>query len=284
MTYVVAVLGVLAISFSAIFIRLAEVSPVTGAFFRAAYAVPLLAVIWLTARVRDPRDRHTRLLALVSGLAFAGDLALWHWSISLIGVGLATVIANVQVVFVAVAAWALFGERPSGRTVAIIPAVLCGIALTSGLSHPGAYGSDPVRGVLLGVAAGVCYSAFLLMFRSATRLRGPSAGPLLDATLGTAVGALLVSPLDPHFSIVPTWPAHGWLIALALGSQVGGWLAITSALPLLPTVQTSILLLLQPVFTVIWGFLLFGERLSAVQWIGVCLVLVGIAALPRGRV
>lgn len=283
MIYLTALSGVLAISFSAVFIRLAAVSPVTAAFFRAAYAVPVLALIWLAAGSRDRRDRRARILAAASGLALAMDLTLWHESIALIGVGLATVLANVQVVFVAFAAWALFGERPSRATFVIIAAVLTGITLTSGLSGAGAYGQSPALGTALGAGAGCCYGVFLLTFRQATRMPAPTAGPLLDATVGTLVGALLVSPFDRGFSLVPAWPAHGWLLALALVSQVTGWLAIATALPLLPAVQTSILLLMQPVFSVMWGFLWFGERLSAVQWAGTALVLGGVVAIGRIR-
>jgi drug/metabolite transporter (DMT)-like permease len=275
--------GVLAISFSAVFIRLAAVSPVTGAFFRAAYAVPMLAVIYMLMRRGDQREWRLRALALASGLALAMDLALWHESIALIGVGLATVIANVQVVFVAFAAWALFGERPSRATFVIIALVLAGITLTSGLSRAGAYGVNPALGAMLGAGAGCCYAVFLLTFRQATRVPAPTAGPLLDSTLGTVIGALLVSPMDHGFSLIPSWPAHGWLMALALVSQVIGWLAIATALPLLPAVQTSILLLMQPVFSVIWGLVWFGERLSALQWTGTALVLGGVAAIGRVR-
>ncbi len=80
-----------------------------------------------------------------------------------------------------------------------------------------------------------------------------------------------------------SWPAHGWLLALALGSQVAGWLLIAYALPRLPAVETSILLLLQPMAAVVWARLFFAEDLSAVQWSGVVLVLAGVAlpaALP----
>jgi drug/metabolite transporter (DMT)-like permease len=281
MTHILALLGVLAISFSAVFIRLAAVSPVTAVFYRATYAVPVLGALWFTSRAGDHRGRPARVLALVSGIILSFDLGFWHESIALIGAGLGTVIANIQVVFVAVAGWVLYKERPSASTFGIIAAVLTGIALTSGFARPDAYGANPVLGVALGAAAGACYAGFLMTFRAANRLRGPTSGPLFDATIGTAIGALLVSPLDPHFSLAPTWPAHGWLIALALVSQVAGWLLIATALPRLPAVETSILLLGQPVFAVIWGQVFFGEHLSAIQWIGTALVLAGVASISR---
>jgi drug/metabolite transporter (DMT)-like permease len=55
------------------------------------------------------------------------------------------------------------------------------------------------------------------------------------------------------------------------------------ALPRLPVVETSVLLLGQPVFTVIWGVLLFDERLSLVQWIGSAIVLAGVGVLSLQR-
>jgi len=103
MLHLIVCLGVLSISFSAVFVRLAAVSPVTATFYRAAYAAPVLVVIWLIERSEDRRGTRERWLAIGSGVILAVDLALWHESIALVGAGLGTVIANVQVVFVAVA-------------------------------------------------------------------------------------------------------------------------------------------------------------------------------------
>src|SRR2546428_9075634 len=114
MLHLLALLGVLTISFSAVFVRLAAVSPVTATFYRATYALPLLAIAWRFQRSHDRRTRRERWLAFGSGLMLAIDLDLWHESIALVGAGLSTVIANVQVVFVAAAAWILFRENLSG--------------------------------------------------------------------------------------------------------------------------------------------------------------------------
>jgi drug/metabolite transporter (DMT)-like permease len=283
MTHLLALLGVLSISFSAVFIRLASVSPVTAAFFRALYAIPVLAPLWHLWRARDGRTAAARGVAFASGLVLAADLAFWHESIALVGAGLGTVIANVQVVFIAAIGWALYGERPTPRTWLVIAGVLAGVGFTSGLARPDAYGAAPVLGVVFGLLAGLCYSAFLLIFRAANRTTRLRAGPLLDSTCGMAVGALLVAPLDRGFSIAPSWPAHGWLALLAIVAQVIGWLLIASALTRLPPLETSILLLVQPVFALVWGKAFFDERLSAVQWFGTGLVLGGVAMTSGGR-
>ena len=279
MTHFLALLGVVSISFSAVFIRLARVSPVTATFYRAAYAVPVLAAISLARRGRDARPRRERLLAFVSGLFLAADLDVWHESIALVGAGLGTVIPNVQIVFVAIVAWLQHGERPRAPTMVMIGVVLFGVALTSGLARSDAYGTRPGEGVALGVAAGLCYAVFLIVFRASNRSLAPPSGPLLDATVGTAVGALLSAGFDQQFTLAVSGQAHLWLMALALVSQVMGWLFIATALPRLPAVETSVLLLVQPVFSIAWGVMLFAERLSWLQWIGSAIVLAGVATL-----
>ena len=112
----------------------------------------------------------------------------------------------------------------------------------------------------------------------------PPAGPLLDATVGVAIGALLSAGFDRQFTLAVSGQAHLWLVALALVSQVMGWLFITTALPRLPAVETSILLLVQPVFAIAWGVMLFAERLSSLQWLGSAIVLAGVATVSMSGV
>ena len=112
------VLGALVIAFSAILVRLAEVSPSTAAFFRCAYALPLLGLLaWIERRRYGPLARRDRLLALGAGVCFAADLTFWHHSIEAVGAGLATVLANVQVVLVGLIAWVWLG-RAAGAALA----------------------------------------------------------------------------------------------------------------------------------------------------------------------
>lgn len=280
MIHPLAFLGAVGISFSAIFVRLAGVSPDTAAFFRVAYALPALVLVWLARRGRDRRTWRDRRLAFLAGLFFAADLAFWHRSIGDIGAGLATVLGNVQVAFVGLAAWAVHRERPTRAAFLLVPVVFVGVVLISGLGGEDAFGADPVAGVIFGILTAMAYAGFLLILRASNRGLAPPAGPLMDATAGAVVGTLALGMLfDDRFSFSVGWPAWGWLIALALVAQVVGWLLISHALPRLAALETSVMLLVQPMATVLWGFLIFEELLSVVQWGGVALVLGGIAAL-----
>lgn len=279
-----ALLGALTIAFSAVLVRLAEVSPSTAAVFRCAYAVPVL--YWL-ARAEDrrygPRPARDRKLAAIAGVFFAIDLVAWHHAIDDVGAGLATVLGNLQVAFVPLIAWAVLKERPGGRVLATLPLMLGGIVLISGALESGAYGDHPAAGVVAGVITGLSYAGFILVLRAGGQdLRRP-AGPLFDATWVSAVVALAIGLAWGDVDLVPSWPAHGWLLTLALTSQVVGWLLISASLPRLPAALTSILLTIQPVGSVILGVIIFSESPSSLQLIGVAAILVGLVLASRRR-
>jgi drug/metabolite transporter (DMT)-like permease len=279
-----AVLGALAIAFSAILVRLAEVSPATAAVFRCAYAVPVLGYL---ARSEDrrfgPRPSRDRRLAVIAGLFFAIDLVAWHHAIEDVGAGLATVLGNLQVAFVPLVAWAVLKERPGARVLATLPLMLAGIVLISGALESGAYGDHPARGVVFGTITGLSYAGFLLVLRAGgSDLRRP-AGALADATAVAAVGSIVIGAAAGELDLVPSWPAHGWLLTLAMTSQVLGWLLITASLPRLPAALTSMILTIQPVGSVVLGIVLLGEEPSLLQLCGAGCILAGLVSVATRR-
>jgi drug/metabolite transporter (DMT)-like permease len=274
---VAATAGALTIAFSAILVRLSHATPSTAAVFRCAYALPILGVLaWLERRRYGPRTAHDRRLAIIAGAFFAVDLICWHHAIGDVGAGLATVLGNSQVVLVGVLAWVFLSERPSSRVIASVPVVLVGVVLISGVIGQGAYGRDPARGVLFGLLTGLTYAGFILVLRQGNRdLRRP-AGPLFDATAAATVFAVLGGVIVGDLHVQPTWPGHGWLVTLALTSQVLGWLLISVSLPRLPAALTSVLLTIQPVGSVLLGIAIFSEAPSGEQLAGVAVVLGGV--------
>jgi drug/metabolite transporter (DMT)-like permease len=275
--------GAACIAFSGILVRLADVSPSTAAFYRSAYAVPPLLAIALWERRRfGSRGSQARLLAWLAGLFFAADLILWHHSIAAVGAGLATVLGNVQVVLVPIAAWMLLSERPGARVVAAVPVVLIGVVLISGAVGEGAYGSDPALGVLFGVLTAVAYSGFLLALRASSVDVRRSAGALFHATLAAAILVLPAGWLLGDLELRTSWESFAWLVTLAVTSQVLGWLLIAAALPRAPAAISSVILTLQPVAAVLLAIVLVDEDPSGVQILGVAVVVCGIV-LATGR-
>jgi drug/metabolite transporter (DMT)-like permease len=272
-----AVLGALTIAFSAIFVSLADVSPATAAVFRCAYALPpLLLLARLEHRRYGPRGEGQARLAWLAGIFFAFDLVLWHHAIQEVGAGLATVLGNTQVVIVPIAAWLLLGERPGARVAASVPLVLIGVVLISGVLGDGAFGRNPVLGVVFGIGTGLAYAGFLLVQRRANADPRRPAGPLFDATLSAAIASLLIGLPSGGVDLVPSWPSAGWLILLALSVQVVGWLLISISLPRLPAAVTSVVLTIQPVGSVLLGIWILNEAPSGFQLLGVLFILAGL--------
>lgn len=269
---------------SGIIYRFSDVSADTATFFRAFYGLPLLVAVALLERRRSsPLPWKARLLAVVAGTFFALDLFFWHHTIDAVGAGMATVLGNLQVVIVAIAAWFLFGERPSTRTLAALPIMLAGVVLIAGVIGAGAYGADPPLGVLLGILTALAYAAYLLIIRPVARAR--TAEPVAIATGSTAVVALALGLGTGQLNLVPAWPEHGWLLLLGITAQSIAYLLISISLPRLPAVTTSIILLGQPVGAVFLAMAFAGEAPSFAQLAGVGLVIGGIAlaTIPVGR-
>ncbi len=287
LTYrLMAAAGVTCISFAPILVRAADdASDLAIVFFRSIYALPFLGLLYFATRHHDRRPTRARSIAVASGVFLAIDLTLWHASIGEIGAGLATVLVNMQVVFVAVAAWILFKEKPERTTLALLPAVLLGVFLISGAAGADAYGENPMLGTTQALFAAFFYAGFVLLLRESGRGHSaPSSGLVFDATIGTAIAAFVIGfGFTSDFDLAVSWPLHGWLLLLAVLAQVVGWLFIARALPQLPALDTSVLLLGQPMLAILWARLLFDEALGASQWIGVGLVLAGLVLFNLSR-
>ncbi len=286
MTLLAALIGAVTISFSAIFFSLSEADPITATFFRGAYALPLLLIIWWSFRKHDMRPRRRHLMAIAAGVALALDVLAWHSAIEQIGAGLATLIANSQVVFVSLAAWLFLKERPDNKVLGAIPVILLGVALVSGIGQSDPFGPNPLLGTGLALLAAIFYSAFILGYRQANESQAPPSGPLAEATLGLVLVAPFVGAFGSGVDYSPSWPSHGWLLLLAVSSQVFGWMLIGYALPRLPAAETATIILLQPALTLMWAALILEERPSILQFAGAVIVLggVGFVALTRSRV
>ena len=137
-----AVAGAACISSSAVVMQLAGSSPSMTALARCGFALPVLAVLtWLERRRRAAAmTARSRWMARIAGVFLAADLIVWSHSIADIGAGLGTVVTNLQVVLVALLAWALLGERPHRSLLVALPVMLGGLVLVGGLAGTGGYG------------------------------------------------------------------------------------------------------------------------------------------------
>ena len=280
----IAAAGAFCIASSGVLVRLAASSPVTVAFYRCLYALPVLAALTAIERRRfGPLPERASRLAWAAGIFFAIDLIFWHNAIDAVGAGLATVLGNLQVLIVGFAAWAILGERPRNTLFVAIPVMVAGVVLISGVIGAGAYGEDPALGVVFGIATSIAYAAFILTLREGARDLRRVAGPLAHATLIATLFAAAYGAVVGGIEWDPGWPAHGWLLTLALTSQVLGWLLISLSLPRLPAAITSAVLLLQPVGALALASVVLDEDPSAAQFAGAGLIVVGVVVATSAR-
>jgi drug/metabolite transporter (DMT)-like permease len=270
-------LGAACISASAILIKLANTGDATAAFYRCLLALPVLVTLArLEQRRRGPRPLGVRAGAFLAGLCLSVDLVLWNHAIAEVGAGVATVLGNLQILFVAFAAWVLFRERPGGRFLIALPVVMAGIVLVSGMVGGAASGTDPEAGIVYGLGTSLAYAAFLLIMRRSSRDNPHVAGPLSEAVAGAALGALLLGLTFGGLQFRIGWPTFWWLLLLAMSSQTIGWLMITSSLPKLPAAISSLTLLLQPAASILLAAVVLAERPSLIQVVGAAIVCTGV--------
>jgi len=272
--------GATFIALSPIWVRVADVGPTASAFWRVALAVPLLwGIVAFLPRPAVAARRSGWLLA-AAGIAFAGDLAFWHWSIQATSVANATLLANLSSIFVTLAAWLLWRQRPSGLFLVGLALALGGVALLVRASL--GFSPTALVGDAYGVVTAMFYAWYLLTVKT---LRDRGAATLRLMAVTTTLTALVLLPLALA-SGEPLWPAdaRGWLILLGLAwiTHAGGQGLITFALAHLPAAFSSVGLLLQPVLAAAFAWALLTEPLAALQIAGGAVVLAGIYLARRG--
>lgn len=279
-------LGATALACGGVFIRQSELPPTASAVYRVGLAAPLLFLMNMFAAgkanpqagetVHGMLNGHRRLLAV--GFIFSGNLALYHWAMSLTTLANSNLLANLAPIFVVIGGRIFFKQRFSkgflgGMSMALIGAFVLISArfdLRSGFFH----------GNLLGVASGMFYGAYLLAV-SRMRAEFSTTAVMAWSSLGSFIVLLPVTllmrePLLPH-------TLHGWLVlfALALVSHVAGQGLIAYALAKLPAGLSSVTLLIQPVIAAALGWFLLRERLDAAEIVGGLIVLAGIGVARR---
>ena len=285
-----AALGALAISQSSPLAKLSGASPAVVTLFRGVFAFPFLVL--LARREGHAPSRRDRGLAIFAGGLFALDLQCFHISIPLLGVALATVVPNAQVFIVGLFA-ALSGERTPGRAFAAIPFALLGLLMLARVVDPFgdavlgsgvvAAGSDPALGVLWALGAATFYGLYLVITRRISTASS-AVGPftmLRDSAIGMIGTSLVLALLTGSLLPPDVGAGLGWLLLLALMSQVLGYPLINASIPHLPSVVGSVLLFVQPLMTLVAGVVIFGEIPTPGQLGGALVLFAGVLVAAR---
>jgi len=273
--------GILSLGFSAIFVRWANAPGIVTSFYRMAIATALLAwPFYRRVKATGSLSRRGLRFAVLGGLFFLADVALWSTGVVLSGATNPTLLANTAPLWVGLGALVLFRERLKAMFWVGLMLAMTGAVVILGLDSLRAVSFGV--GTLFGLLAGIFYGGyFLITQRGRETLDSltyfwPAA---VTSTLGLLVLSLaLRQPLSGY-------PASTYLnfVALGLVTQVFGYLAINHALGYLPASIVSPTMLGQPVVTAILAGPLLGEALSPWQGLGGLTVLAGVYVVHRSQ-
>jgi len=274
--------GAALIGTNGLMVRLAGTPPTISAFWRMLFAgVLLLAFVFATRRWQR-LPRRVWALVLLPAAAFAADLWLWHRSILLIGPGLATLLANAQVFFMALAGVVFYRERLGPRFVGGIVLTFVGLWLLLG----GGWASLPAEyrwGVWLGLATGLCYAVYNLGLKrvqqeatSGSKATAPIEQVLALASLGCALLLGLAGWAEGAAFAIPSWRSFWILLVLAAVGHCLSWVLISRAMQHLRVAVIGLLLLLQPIVAFLLDVALLDRATTPREWLGLAFSLAGI--------
>lgn len=286
--FVVLGVGLTVISFGAVLARLAQGEGVDSLAV-ATWRLGLAALLVTPIALLQARHELARLsarqvaMALIAGLFLALHFGTWISSLEYTSVASSTALVTTNPLWIGLASFVLFRERPGAMMSGGIALSLAGsLAIFWSDSQGGVSHAQPLLGNLLALIGSWCFSAYLLIGR---RLR---AGLGLPAYIWLAYGAaalfLVAASLISGVELGEQSPlAWGVLLAMALGPQLLGHTAYNWSLRHVSATFVAVVTLGEPVGSALMAFLFFGEGFAPLQFAGFMLLLAGIYLAARGE-
>jgi len=277
--YLAVFVGVLAVSFSALFVRLCTAPPLIIATYRLLFTFLALAPFTLIKpHLLRSLNRRQILLSAASGLFLALHFVTWFTSLAYTSVASSTVLVTTQPVFVLIGSLIFFGERIPrlailGGGLALLGSVIIGASDFQ-------VGGSALFGDLLALLAAVLVSGYLLIGRCLRRdipLEGYT-----FVTYGTSSLALVIATLasGTPFS---GYPPRDWLLfaALALVCTVMGHTVFNWVLKYVQASVVSVSILGEPLGAILWASVFLGEAPTLRQFIGGAVIFSGLYLFTR---
>jgi drug/metabolite transporter (DMT)-like permease len=291
--YAAAVGSALFLSLTAIFIRYLtmnfSIPALVLAFWREAFVAVTLVLIFIIHNSKLFSGVRGHLLFLVGyGFVLALFNAFWNFSVSLNGAAVATVLVYSSAGFTILLGWMVLKEKLTVLKILIAGLSLLGCAFVVNAFDPKMWGSNNA-GMIIGIASGFVYAVYSIMGRSASKkglhtwttifyIFSFASCFMLSANLffGGSIPGAASKPGDLLW-LGKAW--MGWLmvIVLAIGPTLMGFGLYNVSLQYLPSSTANLVLMIEPIFTAIVAYALFGELLSPIQILGAGIILVSVS-------
>jgi drug/metabolite transporter (DMT)-like permease len=269
------VVGVIAVSFAAPLIRLADAPPLVVAFYRNLLATAVLlppALFWRWDELRSLERREVGALA-AAGLLLAVHFSAWIPSVTLTTVAASTVLVATTPVWAAVGSRLLLGERVPSRAALGIAVALLGAMIISGADV--AVSVRAFAGDALALAGAISAAGYLLAGR---QLRQRRSLLVYAVVVYAACSAALLVAILVTGTPLGGYSARSWLMfaLLALGPQILGHTVFNYLLGDVQATVIAVAVMGEPVGASILAFVLFGEAPALIAVAGGVLILAGI--------
>ncbi len=283
LSYVALAIGVTAIGFTGIFVKLSGVTGDVSTFFRMMFAASLL-VIPLGVQIARGKIVLTKTILFWAGIAgflFAIDITIYGQALTLTSAANATLLGNTAPIWVGLGAWLLLNEKLSPAFWPGLAVALIGVVVIVGADSLRGLGTNP--GNLMALGGGFFYAIYQLLNRRARREMNVftflSVFTITAFLTMIGVATITGSPLTGH-----SMGTYGWLLLLGVVSHIIGWLMLTYAFGNLPAAMVSVSMLGQPVVTTLAGIPILGEVPTKIQMIGMLITLGGIFIVHRSNI
>jgi drug/metabolite transporter (DMT)-like permease len=259
-------------------IKLCPLTPWQVAAFRPAVAALTLAVFF-PAALRAARNWRS----LVVALPYAATIILFTLATRATTAAHAIFLQDTAPLYVLLLGPWLLGERIGRRDLWFVGVMAAGMLLLfAGTAAPAATAPDPARGNPLATASGLSWALTLMGLRwLAAGPQGSGDAALGGALTGNALAALTAAWFA--FPVLDSTPLAWALIAYLGVFQIGcAYALIAAAMPRLPALEVSLLLLVEPVLNPVWVWLALGERIGLLAIAGCAVILAATALRYRG--
>lgn len=221
----------------------------------------LFAVLAFLVCVRAARHWPTRAEWLV-GVSYAATLTLFVLANKQTTAANTIFLQSTAPLYILLASPFLLHERIRGRDIVFLAVMVGGLALLF-VDESGSTESAPrpMLGNVLALASGVAWAATVMGLRTLSKnpASGRARGGLGAVVAGNALTFLVCAPLmSPFVSGTPV----DWAVIVYLGVvQIAlAYLFLTAALALLPSFEASVILLVEPVLSPLWAWIVHGEK------------------------
>ncbi len=260
---------------AAIFVVFIDLGTTVIAFYRLLIGGILFGTILWIKREPIAINRNALLFALLAGIFFGLDLALWNKSIVLIGPGVATILNSLQIFFMAGFGIIIYKEKPTAKLWFSLLLTFIGVVLLS--YHETQASSGGTLGIIVGILSALVFAASMLCLKIVAKYQKYSLlNTMFYASIGGAVTTGIYALIANERFI--TDDVNSWIMIAIYASMVHvfAWFLMAKSIPHIAIAIVGLIMCLEPLTACIVDLGFLGKSITIWQAIGASLTLTAI--------